>query len=152
MIQPRLAFITHTRQRWQLPLMFSLAAEFGIASRGPPYNPQNYILTAPNGTKYSLTASGGVTGITEPNGKSITIGAGASITNFGKSVVFTRDGSGRITNITDPNNNKIQYAYDSLGRLSQVIDEKGQCLNLFLHRFQYLISNIERSRKLSTRK
>ena len=109
---------------------------------GPVFSPQSYTLTAPNGATYALTASGGLTGITEVNGKSIMIGPAGVITNFGKSVVFTRDGSGRITTITDPNNNKLQYAYDALGRLNQVIDEKGNLSTYSYAGSSTLLSNI----------
>jgi RHS repeat-associated protein len=121
-------------------LFFSGGQWFCFAT---PYNPQNYILTAPDGTTYTITASGGITGITRPNGQSITIGPGGVVTNFGKSVVFARDGSGRITTITDPNNNKIQYAYDTLGRLSQVTDERGNVTTYSYAGSSTLISSID---------
>jgi RHS repeat-associated protein len=106
------------------------------------YNPQNLILTAPDGTSYDINVNGGITGVQKPNGQTLTIGSGGVITNFGKSVTFTRDGTGRITNMTDPNKNQIQYSYDTLGRLSQVTDELGRVTTYQYAGSSNLISNI----------
>lgn len=88
-------------------------------------NPNRYRLTMMDGTACVINQATGLESITEPNGNTITLGAGGIIHSAGKSVTFTRDAQSRITTITDPMGNTIEYEYDYYGDLVSVTDQEG---------------------------
>ncbi len=87
---------------------------------GGYYNPPGYIYTDPNGTQYSISATGGLQSITDKNGNGLTITPNGITSTTGLNVPFVRDSQNRITQITDPQGNVYQYGYDSNGDLTTV--------------------------------
>jgi RHS repeat-associated protein len=91
-----------------------------------PVDPDQYILTLPNGQQLQLSRSVGLQSVTDTNNNTLTFTAnGISSSPSGKSVTFARDAQNRITTITDPNGNVLRYAYDASGDLTSVTDPSG---------------------------
>jgi YD repeat-containing protein len=87
---------------------------------GFPYSPTTYVYTDPNGTAYTISASGQLKSIQDRVGNGQTITANGIISTTGISVPFVRDAQNRITKITDPQGNIYQYQYDTNGNLAFV--------------------------------
>jgi RHS repeat-associated protein len=87
---------------------------------GTQFNPTGYIYTDPNGTSYSISASGQLQSIQDRSGNGLTITANGITSTTGLNVPFVRDASNRITQITDPQGNVYLYGYDANGNLATV--------------------------------
>ncbi len=87
---------------------------------GGQYNPPGYIYTDPNGTSYTISASGQLQSITDRSGNGLTIGPNGITSTTGLNVPFVRDAQNRITQITDPAGNVYSYGYDANGNLASV--------------------------------
>jgi len=92
----------------------------GQCDGGGFYAPQGYIYTDPNGTSYTISASGALQSIQDRSGNGITITAKGITSTTGLNVPFVRDAQNRITQITDPQGNVYLYGYDDNGNLSTV--------------------------------
>ena len=92
----------------------------GFCQDGSQYNPPGYIYTDPNGTSYTISATGNLQSIQDRSGNGLTITANGITSTTGLSVPFVRDSSNRITQITDPQGNIYSYGYDSYGNLATV--------------------------------
>jgi RHS repeat-associated protein len=92
-----------------------------------PFDPDQYVLTLPDGRALQLSMQFGFQKMTDLNGNSITVTSGGIIHSSGKGVTFTRNAAKLITQITDPAGNNINYTYNNLtGDLSQVTDQSNQ--------------------------
>ncbi len=87
---------------------------------GGYYNPPGYIYTDPNGTQYTMSASGALQSIQDRSGNGLTVTPNGITSTTGLNVPFVRDSQGRITQITDPQENVYSYSYDSNGNLVSV--------------------------------
>ncbi len=96
-----------------------------IGFDGLPYNPTVFRLTTAQGFSYVIDQKLGVTSLTDPNGNTLTIGAGGVSSSTGTNVVFQRDAQGRITTITDPAGKAMTYAYNTGGDLASFTDRQG---------------------------
>lgn len=92
---------------------------------GTSFDPDQFLLTTPDGRKLQVSRTFGLQQITDTNGNTLTFSSSGITASNGRSVSFTRDGSNRITKITDPNGNTLQYAYDSNGDLVSFTDQVG---------------------------
>jgi RHS repeat-associated protein len=81
------------------------------------YNPRRFRYTALDGTSVVIDRIDGVVSSTEPNGNTLQIGAFGITHSSGKSVTFVRDGAGRITQIVDAKGQGQIYTYDARGDL-----------------------------------
>lgn len=86
------------------------------------FDPDQYVLTLPDGRMLQISRSSGLQTMTDLNGNKLTVSAAGIAHSSGKSVSFQRDLSGRITTITDPKGNSIGYAYDANNNLASVTD------------------------------
>jgi len=95
-----------------------------------PYNPDEYLLVAPDGTEFHYDQRTGLDYVEEPNGNRLTYTDGGIFHSGGESIEFIRDVAGRITEIIDPAGNSITYSYDPLGDLVAVTDQEGLITSL----------------------
>jgi RHS repeat-associated protein len=103
------------------------------------FNPDTYILTALDGTRYTIDQADGLQEWRDPNNNTLTFTHTGIIHSSGKSVLFTRDAQDRITAITDPLGNAIQYTYDGNGDLVGVTDREGNTSTFTYDADHYLI-------------
>jgi RHS repeat-associated protein len=89
---------------------------------GLPFDPDQFVLTMPNGEQLQLSRTFGLQSVTDTKGNSLTFNAAGITSSTGKVVSFNRDSSGRITAITDPNQNVLNYTYSSTGDLATSAD------------------------------
>jgi YD repeat-containing protein len=99
---------------------------------GLPWEPEELLLTTPDGREITLERGAGVTRIADLDGNSIDISASGVVHSSGRSVSFVRDGAGRITEIEDPLGSSILYHYDEAGDLVGVENQLGETT-----RFEY---------------
>ena len=97
-----------------------LAADGECLGGGGFYTPPGYIYTDPNGTQYTISATGGLQSIVDRSGNGLTITPNGITSTTGLNVPFVRDAQGRITQITDPAGNVYLYQYDENGNLASV--------------------------------
>ncbi len=84
----------------------------------------NRRFTSEDGTAYVIDQRSGLQSLSDPNGNTLTIGAGGIMHSSGKSITFNRDSLGRITSITDPNGNSKTYTHDANGDLVSYKDNE----------------------------
>jgi RHS repeat-associated protein len=89
---------------------------------GNLFDPDQYVLTLPDGRQLQLSLQSGLQKLTDLNGNTLTITPSGILSSTGKSVTFQRDAQNRIQTITDPNGNNLNYSYDSNGDLASFID------------------------------
>jgi RHS repeat-associated protein len=90
------------------------------------FDPDQYVLTVPDGRKLQISRQVGLQTMTDLNGNVITVTSAGISSSTGKSVSITRDTAGRITEIQDPAGNYVSYAYDSNGDLVTFTDPTGK--------------------------
>jgi RHS repeat-associated protein len=86
------------------------------------FDPDQYLLTLPDGRVLQISRSSGLQSMTDLNGNKLTVTSAGITHSSGKSVSFLRDQTGHITKITDPNGNAILYGYDGTNNLTSVND------------------------------
>ncbi len=89
------------------------------------FNPDRFIYTERDGTRFVVTRSHGVESVKDTNGNQISITPGGISHSSGANIVFDRDTSGRILGITDPAGSKRAYAYTANGDLGAATDRSG---------------------------
>ena len=99
---------------------FDILIADGLCQDGSQYTPPGYIYTDPNGTAYTISASGSLQSIADRSGNGLTITANGITSTTGLNVPFVRDAQNRITQITDPQGNIYSYGYDANGNLATV--------------------------------
>ncbi len=115
--------VTYTLTSTDAVLTASGSHYYDLAT-GQPYNPDNpffsgpsYTLTAPDGTRYQLDASGEIIGEVTPNGSQFFLSDSGITSSDGQTIQFLRDDQGRITSIVTPGAQVVTYQYDSAGNL-----------------------------------
>jgi RHS repeat-associated protein len=92
-----------------------------------PFDPDQYILTLPDGRALQISMQFGLQKMTDLNGNTLTATSAGITSSTGKSVSFTRNTANLITKITDPLGNSINYGYNTLtGDLTSVTDRDAQ--------------------------
>ncbi|MGV6852845.1 MAG: RHS repeat domain-containing protein [bacterium] len=92
---------------------------FGFAF---PYNPDKYVLVAPNGYRYTYHEDQGLLGAEDLDGNTLSVNANRISHSSGPQLTMGRDAQGRITDVTDPEGNTWLYGYDSNGDLVSFSD------------------------------
>ena len=93
---------------------------------GFPWNPDRFVLVAPDGNRFTYHESQGFLEAEDLNGNKITLNPNGISHSSGPNLIFTRDADGRITSVTDPASNTWSYSYDAEGNLATVLDPEGQ--------------------------
>jgi len=88
------------------------------------FDPDQYILTLPDGRTLQLSRQFGLQSMTDLNGNKLTVTPNGIMHSSGKSVVFQRDSLGRIAQITDPAGNILNYSYSAAGDLVSFSDQQ----------------------------
>lgn len=89
------------------------------------YDPQQFWLTDPDGTRFLLDKAHGLLETIDPLGNRTVYTDTGIFPDVGASVVFVRDGAGRIAEMALPDGSSIDYVYDGAGDLVEVIDGEG---------------------------
>jgi YD repeat-containing protein len=91
---------------------------------GRAYNPASnefgspqYVLSAPDGTKYQIHGRDGVTALITPAGKKLIFSDSGVTAANGQALRFTYDSAGRIDSIIAPDSSQVIYRYDAAGNL-----------------------------------
>ena len=94
---------------------------------GRPYNPSSpffagtdFVLTAPDGTRYEIDAQLGIISQTDTNGNTVYIGDSGIAATSGQSVQLVYDGQGRVARLVAPDGRTVIYQYDAAGNLLAV--------------------------------
>ncbi|WP_109474665.1 PKD domain-containing protein [Ornithinimicrobium cavernae] len=88
------------------------------------YDPHRFEIEARDGTAYLVDRDLGLLSVTDPQGRTLTLGEDGLVSSEGPTVEFARDGAGRITGITAPDGSVTGYGYTD-GRLTSVTDPTG---------------------------
>ncbi|GHU23659.1 hypothetical protein FACS189497_09610 [Betaproteobacteria bacterium] len=91
-----------------------------------PTDPQQFKLTARDGTHYILDKSFGIRQIKDRHGNTLSYTPNGIHHSGGLSLSFTRDGQGRITRVDTPDGRQRHYHYDAQGNLQTATDPKNQ--------------------------
>jgi RHS repeat-associated protein len=86
------------------------------------YDPEDYVLTLPDGTQYALNQTKGLTSVKDLNGNTLAVSPNGITHSSGRGITFARDTLGRITKVTDPDEHGTTYGYDTAGDLVSVSD------------------------------
>jgi len=89
-------------------------------------NPQQFKLTAKDGTIYYLDKTFGIRKIQDRFGNTLTYTRDGILHSEGASLQFTRDAEDRITTVTAPDGRVRHYAYDGAGNLEEAADPQNQ--------------------------
>lgn len=95
-----------------------------------PWNPDTYILIAPDNTEYTYDQRDGLLEIRDPNGNRVTFSADAIAHSAGPRLKLTRDAAGRIERVEAPDGRLWRYEYDGRGDLVRVLYPGGIQANL----------------------
>ncbi len=97
----------------------------GLFSIGFPWNPEQYVLIAPDGRRYFVHEDQGLLAAEDLNGNRISINDNGIDHSNGPGLQFLRDAQGRISEVRDPDGNAWTYGYDANGDLVSFIDPDG---------------------------
>src|SRR3989442_1639230 len=103
-------------------------ADGNLYSGGVVDDPQRYVLTAKDGTAYTIDRTTGLVSARDRNGVTLTVSPGGVASSLGPSISFTRDGLGRITQMTGPSGELVRYTYSPAGDLATTIDGAGNTM------------------------
>jgi RHS repeat-associated protein len=81
------------------------------------FDPNEYILTLPDGRELTVHQTTGLKRIKDLNGNMLNVTSSGITHSSGRGIAFARDTQGRITSVTDPAGNVQTYAYDAAGDL-----------------------------------
>ena len=96
---------------------------FGFAF---PWNPEQYVLIAPDGRRYFIHEDQGLLAAEDPNGNRISVNDNGIDHSDGPGLQFVRDAQGRIAEVRDPDGNAWTYGYDAAGDLVSFTDPDGK--------------------------
>lgn len=100
--------------------------EVRLSFIGLPWNPDLFILSDMEGTKYTYDQREGFLGLEDRNGNSLTVTPEGFTHSSGPSLLFDRDSEGRITKVTAPGNEEWLYDYSAEGDLISVTGPTGE--------------------------
>lgn len=110
----------------------------GISGTGGLYDPHRFDLTTGDGRVIVLDTRTGLVGITDPQGRTLSVDADGVHSSSGQSITFTRDSEGRITDVQGPDATQhVHYAYAD-GDLSTVTDPDGHTVDYGYQTGHYL--------------
>ena len=92
---------------------------------GFPWNPEQYVLIAPDGRRYFIHEDQGLLAAEDLNGNRISVNDNGIDHSDGPGLQFVRDAQGRIIEVRDPDGNAWTYGYDAAGDLVSFIDPDG---------------------------
>jgi len=96
---------------------------FGFAF---PWNPEQYVLIAPDGRRYFIHEDQGLLAAEDRNGNRISVNDNGIDHSDGPGLQFVRDAQGRIIEVRDPDGNAWLYGYDAAGDLVSFTDPDGK--------------------------
>jgi RHS repeat-associated protein len=105
-----------TQATWSNPHLLNSAFVGGL------YDPQQFVLTDPEGNKYLLDKQRGLVRLTDRFGNWTELTDDGVLSSTGVGVTFTRDLKGRIRRLELPDGNSVVYSYDASGDLVTVTD------------------------------
>ena len=97
-------------------------ADGNLYSGGVVYDPQRFLLTARDGTAYTIDRGTGLVSARDRAGNTLTVSPSGVTSSLGPSLAFTRDGLGRITQIVGPTGETFRYGYSPAGDLVSFTD------------------------------
>lgn len=97
----------------------------GLFSIGFPWNPEQYVLVAPDGRRYFVHEDRGLLAAEDLNGNRISVNDNGIDHSNGPGLTFIRDAQDRITEVRDPEGNAWLYGYDANGDLVRFTDPDG---------------------------
>ncbi len=115
--------VMHTLEVPEGDTAFLSVAESGDVSLffiNVAFNPDTYILTDPQGVRYTYDQWEGLLEIEDLTGNKVLFSEDGIEHTAGPKIDFARDAEGRITSITCPGGRVWQYHYDANGDLTQV--------------------------------
>ena len=89
------------------------------------YDPQRFIYTRADGSKYVLDAKLGLISVTSASGNTVSFGKNGVTSSDGKAIKFAYDKDGRLAEASDSTGKKVTYEYDIFGDLVSVTDHTG---------------------------
>ncbi len=89
---------------------------------GAVYDPQRFVLTAKDGTRYLLDRTSGLVSAKDRNDNTVTVSADGVVSSSGPGISFERDDQGGIERIVGPDGASVTYGYDAVGDLVAVTD------------------------------
>ena len=114
-----------------------------------PYNPDTYILTTPEGVKYTISEEVGLLRAEDVFGNTVDVTDDGVVSSVGVSLSYVRDADGRIVEIHEPAPDgepapTLRYAYDALGNLTSFTNEVGLTVEYFYEdvRHPHLLTRI----------
>lgn len=94
-----------------------------------PYNPSGatpdaaqYVLVAPDATRYEINAARGVTAIEYADGARLTVSDSGVLARTGEAILFAQDSAGRLSEVTAPDGRVIAFTYGHDGLLESARD------------------------------
>ncbi|MFN8604310.1 MAG: RHS repeat-associated core domain-containing protein, partial [Candidatus Binatia bacterium] len=109
------------------------------------YNPRRFRYTALDGTSVVIDRIDGVLSSAEPNGNTLTIDAFGITHSSGRSITFVRDGDGRITQMVDAKGQGQSYVYDARGDLRSHTSPVGNVTRFTYDRNHHLLDIVDPS-------
>jgi RHS repeat-associated protein len=106
-----------------IPLRQDAQGGFTLCDFGFPFNPQDYVLTTKEGTRYVINQFDGLQSITDRNNNTLTFSDTGITSSAGESVEFVRDDQGRIEQLVAPDGTTIDFGYDAGGNLTSVTNQ-----------------------------
>ena len=108
------------------------------------FDPDQYLLTLPDGRTLQISMQSGLQKMTDLNGNTLTVTSAGITSSTGKSVTFTRNAARLITQITDPAGHSINYSYDPLtGNLTSVTDQSGNTTTFTYDTNHFLLTIVD---------
>jgi RHS repeat-associated protein len=108
------------------------------------FDPDQYLLTLPDGRTLQISMQSGLQKMTDLNGNTLTVSSSGITSSTGKSVTFTRNAARLITQITDPAGHTINYSYDPLtGNLTSVTDQSGNTTTFTYDPSHFLLTIVD---------
>ena len=126
----RVAFQSDPGNYWQLEVPQGNQAFLTLTGDGTvqlfgtgfPYNPEVYVLIAPDGRRYTVHEDRGMLRAEDPAGNALNFTDSGIAHSSGLQLNFVRDPQGRIREIRDPDGNAWFYNYDANGDLVSTTD------------------------------
>ncbi len=101
-------------------LSLNAAGEAALFFVPVAWNPDTYILTDPEGTRYTYDQADGLLEIVDASGNRLTFAKEAIRHSAGPQVQLVRDSAGRVTEMAAPDGRTWRYRYDANGDLIEV--------------------------------
>jgi RHS repeat-associated protein len=104
-----------------------------LAFLGFAWNPSTYILTTPEGLRYTYDENTGFVEARDLSGNTLVATANGLRHSTGASVQLVRNAQGRITQLVAPDGVTVDYGYSAAGDLTTVTDDDGRVTTFGYH-------------------